>query len=123
MTSETVRPPVPAFINVLVTAVELGVKGDYSIICNPESIPIKGPTILNFELVAPTPAHVHFESKIHKKPDDKHQLSIPSVSTNGKYLTLSDIHTWHGEIDVMLYVTDKKKEHGFDPQIRNEPQM
>jgi len=122
MTPETGSTLAPAFINIHVTAVELGVKGDYTIICDPENIPIKGPTILNFELVAPTPAHIHFESKIHKKPDDKHQLSNPTVSTNGKYLTLSDVYTWTGEIDVLLYVTDKKKEHGFDPQIRNEPQ-
>lgn len=122
MTPETLTPPGPNFCNVLVTAVPSSKPGIYTVTCFPEKIPVIGPTIVNFQLIAPTPADVEFLSKIGKSPSDKRQLSNPSVSTDGKMLTLSDVCTWMGEIDTTLYVTDKDKgDQGFDPQIRNDP--
>ena len=123
MHPETVISPVPAFINVQVTALPSGKPGKYTITCLTDPVLVSGATILNFQLIPGTPADVVFIEKISKNPRHKHQLSDPSVSTDGKMLTLSDVDTWSGSIEVTFYVTDKDKgEHGFDPQIRNEPQ-
>lgn len=114
-------PPAPKLIKVTVTAVKT-TSESYTIVCTPEKIPVHELSIINFQLVPPTPADVQFTDIIVKHPSDLNQLSHPSVSTDGKMLTLSDVHTVQGDIEVFLHVTDAGKgHHKFDPQIRNEP--
>ena len=58
MHPETVIPPVPAFINVQVTALPSGKPGKYTITCLTDPVLVSGATILNFQLIPGTPADV-----------------------------------------------------------------
>lgn len=49
-------------------------------------------TVLNFKLDQPTPDDVIVTS-VTARPSDNTQLSTPSISTNGKQVTLTDINT------------------------------
>lgn len=120
--NETVIAP-PAFINVRVTALPGPVAGEYKITCKPDPISILSPTIINFQLVPPTPQGLAFTPEINKNPSNTHQLSLPTVSADGRMLTLSDVHTRIESLDVILHVVDEDgQDIAFDPQIQNEPQ-
>ncbi|SDX58720.1 hypothetical protein SAMN04515617_10524 [Collimonas sp. OK242] len=113
----------PAFVNVQVTALPGPVAGEYTITCKPDPISILSPTIINFQLVPPTPLGIAFTPEINKHPSDTHQLSLPTVSTDGRMLTLSDVYTRVESLSVMLHVVDGDGRNiAFDPQIQNEPQ-
>jgi hypothetical protein len=113
----------PAYINVHVTALPGRLLGGYDITCKPDPIPISSPTIINFQLIPPTHPGIVFSPKIEKNPDGTHQLSIPSVSTDGRMLTVSNVHTVMETLNVTLHVTSPDgRDIGFDPQIQNEPQ-
>jgi hypothetical protein len=114
----------PAFFNVQVKALPGPVAGEYTITCTPDPIQILSPTIINFQLVPPTRPGIAFTPEINKNPSNTHQLSIPTVSTDGRMLTLSDVYTRIESLNVILHVIDEDgRDIAFDPQIQNEPQQ
>jgi hypothetical protein len=113
----------PHFIKVNVSVTPSSIDGEYDIHCHPDPVKVHHLSVINFQLCPETPEDVVFTPKIIKCPADWHQLSDPTVSTDGKMLTLSDIHSKHGGVEVFLHVIGKhRKEIKFDPQIINEPQ-
>lgn len=91
MSNETI-----AFKNVEVTAVpQIDPKSGKDVInvtLNPAPLTVTEPnTIINFQLVDPTPAELKFAGVKVAPPND--QLSPAAISTDGRNLTLSDVNT------------------------------
>ena len=115
--------PAPAFVNVRVTVTPGSQAGQYAIACFPDPVPVTQRTVINFYMDPDSaPIDVIFTDKIIKKPDHTRQFSLPSVSTDGKMLTLSDVDTVRETVHITLHVTDKDhRKIPFDPQIVNGP--
>jgi len=114
--------PPPTFINILVKAECDAGSGAWTAYCAPDPIVVTAPSILNFQLVA-APEHVVFKDIIDKTITRVKQLSPPTVSRDGKMLTLSNMASEWVTLDVTLHLTDKDQQDlPMDPQIRNEPQ-
>lgn len=98
MSKETI-----AFNNVEVTAVlkadpSTG-KTNITVTLNPPSLTVTEPnTIVNYQLVDPTPAELKFTGVTIAPPND--QLSPPAISTDGRNLTLNDVNTVAGDFIV-----------------------
>jgi hypothetical protein len=121
-------PVPPAFINTIVI-VEQRPEEDgnskcrkYQVTCHPPYLVVTEPgTILNFQLIAPTPEAFVFKG-IHKhKPHPEPQLSDPSISLDGKQMTLCDANTVVEDIQVTLRFRHHEREIDFDPQVQNDP--
>jgi len=98
---------------------------------DPKVIEVSAPdTILHFKLVTPTPDDIVIRS-VSISPEAQDQLSSPSISKNGKAVTLSDLNTAsetftltfayrdkHGE---SLKVTSPGDEAVDYPQVVNNP--
>lgn len=76
-------------------------------------------TILNFKLDQPTPDDVIVTS-VTARPADNTQLSTPSISTNGKQVTLTDINTVRQTLN-LDFVFGKK--HSGDRTLAAKSQM
>jgi hypothetical protein len=66
-------------------------------------------TIINFKLVTPTPDDVVIRS-VSISPESQSQLSTPSISKNGKQMTLSDLNTESQTIGLSFNYRDKHNE-------------
>lgn len=77
-------------------------------------------TVINYQLINPTPADVIFKSVKIKQHTD--QLSPPSISLSGKLVTFSDQNSVKETISLTFYFTDKDGvEFNVDPDLENEP--
>lgn len=78
-------------IHVKVTVQKDG--GNYQATYDPKIIEVNEPeTIIHFKLVTPTPDDIVIKS-VSISPEAQDQLSPPSISSNGKAMTLSDLNT------------------------------
>lgn len=66
-------------------------------------------TIIHFKLVAPTPDDVVIRS-VSISPEGQDQLSTPSISKNGKSMTLSDLNTAYQTFNLSFAYRDKHNE-------------
>jgi len=64
-------------------------------------------TIINFKLDNPTPDDIVIRS-VSIDPEHQSQLSTPSISKNGKQMTLSDLNTSPGTFSLSFSYRDKK---------------
>lgn len=78
-------------------------------------------TILNFQLIAPTPSEVVFTGMRTNQNDVEQQFSEATISLDGKMLTFTDIDNSPGGIAVTLLWRDSV-EISHDPQVVNTPQ-
>jgi hypothetical protein len=121
-------PVPPAFLNMIVI-VEPRHKEDgnskcrkYQVTCHPPYLIVTEPgTIINFQLIAPTPDAIIFLGMHKEKPHPLPQLSEPSISLDGKQMTVCDANTVPEGIDVTLRLAHHKHEIDFDPQVQNDP--
>ncbi len=115
-----------AFLNVQVTALPetdpASGKTRYRTRFNPERLVVtEHDTVINYQLVAPTPAGVRFRS-VTVKPGREDQLSDPSISESGKLVTFSDANTRTADFHLTLHFTDRDGiEFLVDPEGANEP--
>lgn len=121
-------PVPPAFINTIVIAERRPDEDGnthcrkYRVTCHPPSLVVTEPgTILNFQLITPTPQEIVFRGIEKKKPNPERQLSDPSISVDGKQLTLSDANSIKEKIDVTLLFKDGDRDVSYDPQVQNDP--
>ncbi|HEY0585231.1 MAG TPA: hypothetical protein VGD52_03790 [Pseudoduganella sp.] len=97
----------PGVIHVKVTVTKDTVSGTYEASYDPKVIQVfEENTILNFRLVAPTPDDIVIRS-VSITPEDQSQLSAPSISKNGKQMTLSDINTLRQTFNLGFVFKDK----------------
>jgi len=121
--------PVPAaFINTIVIVEPRPLEDGnshcrkYRITCHPPYLVVaERDTILNFQLILPTPEDILFKGLKKKKPFPERQLSDPSISLNGKQMTLCDANTICEDIDVTLQFHHHGREIDYDPQVQNDP--
>lgn len=95
MSTDKQKPAPVIHIKVTVTTVVNPKTGatEYQAKYDPEIIKVKdNDTILSFKLQPPTPDDVRVIS-VKTRPEDNTQLSTPSISKNGKHVTLTDINT------------------------------
>jgi hypothetical protein len=96
--------------------------GLHNIVCDPDDITVtETNTIVNYQLVSPTPAVIVFTGLDLVDPNPKPQFSTATVSADGKMITLSDLNTITESYDVTLNFADDIKKIAFDPQIHNVP--
>jgi len=94
-------------IHVKVTVVKNGEK--YEASYNPKVIDVNSEgAVINFRLVTPTPDDV-IVSAVDIEQKDQDQLSTPSISKNGKQVTLSDDNTARGTFNLKF---SYKNKHG-----------
>jgi hypothetical protein len=87
-------------------------------------------TIVNFKLVEPTPDDVVIQSVLIT-PNEQDQLSTPSISKNGRQMTLSDLNslaqtfslsfTYKNKHNVELNLSNSGEREIVYPQIENNP--
>ncbi|MBB3120896.1 hypothetical protein [Pseudoduganella violacea] len=124
MTTDSVTPT--SFINVLVIATPNPIipaqKPTYKTKFEPPAITIREyDTVINYQLIEPTPPHVIFK-KMTVKPVDNDQLSDPSISQSGKIVTFSNANTTKETFSIKLFFTDKDQvEFDVDPEVINDP--
>lgn len=113
------------FINVLVTALpvvdEATKKVRYETSFEPKAIKVTSPdTVINYQLVGPTPEHVRFETMT--VTPDQSQLSTPSIGQSGRVVTFSNANTRAETLNVTLHFIDRDlSRFAVDPEIKNEP--
>lgn len=119
----------PAFVNVIVIAVRsydgTGNAGDglYNITTLPETVAVNRPnTIVNFQLIPPTPDEFVFTGIDRKPSVGVRQLSNASVSLDGKMLTFSDENSDKESVGVTLLFSSGQGSIMHDPQIQNTPE-
>ncbi|MBC7452381.1 MAG: hypothetical protein H7335_01480 [Massilia sp.] len=118
----------PALINVLVIVVPCddgsGNMGDglYNVTTLPHAITVtRRNTIVNYQLIAPTPDAFVFLGMEKKPSGGVWQLSKPSISLDGKMLTFSDQNSDREDIAVTLLFSDGMAHISHDPQVQNTP--
>lgn len=120
--SSTAAISVTPFINVLVWVKLLENGVDYHVRCEPH-VPnvLQKDTVINYQIVDTYGQDIVF-SGLDVTPKDLNQISIPSISTSGKLLTVSDANTYKGWLSLYLEFTDKSLGRSFkhDPQVHNE---
>jgi hypothetical protein len=83
-------------------------QGNYVATYEPKTFAItEYDTVLTFKLVTPTPDDVVIRS-VAIVPENQDQLSTPSVSKNGKHVTLSDVNTLRQNFSLDFTFGDKK---------------
>jgi len=125
------KPCDPDVINIKVTVKKTS-DGSYEATYDPKIIQVNdSDTVLNFKLVNPTPDYVVVKS-VSISPEDQDQLSTPSVSKNGKQVTLSDVNTSSGTFNLSFSFGNKherlvmamEKTASFTtvyPEVENNP--
>lgn len=119
--------PAPAFHNITVV-VEPRPNGDgnagggkWRVTCTPYSMPVyTGDAILNYQLVSPTPSGIVFAGYDACAPLPGRELSRPSISVDGKMMTLSDRNSKGETILITLRFKDVM-EILYDPEVPNNP--
>jgi len=122
-------PSETPIIHVKVTVQKQG--DTYEATYDPEVIEVSElDTIINFKLVTPTPDDVVIRS-VSISPETQSQLSTPSISKNGKQMTLSDLNTESQTLSLSFTYRDKHSdnvklgglgEKGVDyPAVVNNP--
>ena len=100
--------------------------GDYEVTCNPPDISVtRTNTLINYQLLSPTPAEIVLTGFTTSKPIPIPQLSQPpSISLDGTLMTLCDANTVAEEIHITLGFQDNLHERklSFDPQVTNVPE-
>lgn len=114
-----------SFLNVEVTAIpRLDSTGrvKYDTTFKPNVLVVTEPdTVINYQLVAPTPVDVIFKG-LTIKPDGSKQFSQPVISKSGKLVTLSDANTASEKFNISIKFTDKdSQEFIVDPEVENDP--
>ncbi|KQV46352.1 hypothetical protein [Massilia sp. Root335] len=119
----------PAFINVIVIAVPTSdgsgnaADGLYNITTLPDAVAVTRPnTIVNFQLIPPTPDAFVFAGFERKPSVGVRQLSNASVSLDGKMLTFSDENSDKEFVGVTLLFSTGQGSVMHDPQIQNTPE-
>ena len=118
-------PPI-IHIKVKVKKTDAGYDAEY----DPKIINVtENDTVLNFRLVTPTPDDVIISS-VAVNPEENTQLSTPSISKNGKSMTLSDVNTVKQKFNLTFSYATKKSD-GIHarmaamiseyPEIENDP--
>lgn len=127
MTTPYVPIP-PAFINMLIIVERRDDESGntacrkYQVTCNPPDITVSYPdTIVNFQLISPTPETIKFIGLDKHKPIPTMQLSNPSISLDGKLMMVCDANTVNEAISVSLLFGDGPHDLSFDPQVQNNP--
>lgn len=121
----------PGVIHVKVTVVKNAESDTYDATYDPKVIEVhQEDTIINFRLVTPTPDDIVIRS-VTIIPEDQSQLSTPSISKNGKQMTLSDLNTLPQTFNLSFSYKDKHDRHlpiqkGSDdvviyPEVENNP--
>ncbi|QBQ35599.1 hypothetical protein [Pseudoduganella plicata] len=78
-------------------------------------------TVINYQLVAPTPAGVKIDT-VTILPDNS-QLSAPSIGRSGRIATFSDANTTSETLNITLHFIDNVGvTFAVDPEIRNDPE-
>ncbi|UMR29821.1 hypothetical protein MJ904_22730 [Massilia sp. MB5] len=117
-----------AFVNVQVVAIP---KVDpatgnvtYQTTFHPPAIVVKKrDTVINYQIVSPTPVGVEFFAMTVVPKHTHHQLSEPSVSQSGKLITFSNANTVKEKMNITLHFLDNDKTiFNVDPEIINEPE-
>lgn len=116
--------PTP-FLNIQVTAIptkDSAGKVTYKTTFLPEKVSVTAhDTVLNYQLVAPTPTGVTFKN-VNIVPGSQSQLSIPSISQSGKLVTFSDANTVAENFNLTFYFKDSDGiEFQVDPEVDNFP--
>ena len=116
----TIFPIPPAVLNMLVIAMPSNDgSGTYQVTCNPPSLVVTQPnTIISFQLIGPTPTNVLFTG-FYETGIPVQQMSLPSITNDGKLMTSIDANSAAGTIDVTLHFKDSEVQFSFDPQIHN----
>jgi hypothetical protein len=100
------KKPCDPVINVKVTVRKTS-DGSYEATYDPKIIQVNdSDAILNFKLVNPTPDYVVIKS-VSINPEDQDQLSAPSISKNGKQVTLSDVNSSNGTFNLSFKYGNK----------------
>lgn len=119
-----------SFLNVQVVVEEVtdpvsGKIGYKVVSATPEPVVVTQPdTIINYQLVAPSPAAAVFTGMTIDPPSK--QFSKPTVSTDGKNLTLSDVNTLAGNFTRTFVFNGEPELRGMalmarDPDLENRP--
>lgn len=116
--------PGTTFLNVQVTAIprlDAG-KVRYDTTFNPPSLTVRDQdTVINYQLIDPTPAGVKF-TKMTVKPDQNDQFSAPTISESGKLVTFSDANTEKASFNITLHFKDNDQNvFLIDPEVNNDP--
>lgn len=121
-------------IKVIVSTVVNPTTGDleYQAKYDPEVIKVTDfDTILSFKLDQPTPDDVRVMS-VKPRPEDNTQLSTPSISKNGKLVTLTDVNTVKETLNLdfefgstktnaKLVMACRDEESDMYPEVDNDP--
>lgn len=113
---------VTPFVNVLVWVKKKEKEDGYETRCEPSAVKIlQRDTVINYQIVDTYGEDIVF-SGLEVSPKDLNQLSIPSISTSGKLLTVSDANTHCCNLNLLLEFTEKSSGKTFkhDPQVQNE---
>lgn len=119
-----------SFLNVQVVVEKVtdpatGTTGYRVVSTNPQPAVIINPdTILNYQLVAPSPSDAAFTGMTINPPST--QFSTPTISTDGKNLTLSDVNTQEGNFTRTFLFNGHEEIRAMtmmarDPDIENRP--
>jgi hypothetical protein len=124
MENQAYVTPTP-FINVFVTAVPKtdadGNKTYETTFVPARVLVVQHDTVLNYQLIAPTPQGVTIKS-VSVKPEHSTQLSDPSIGESGKIVTLSNANTIKETFNITLQFEDEKGiSFLVDPEVENEP--
>ncbi|MBI3731548.1 MAG: hypothetical protein HY254_24885 [Burkholderiales bacterium] len=123
-----VLPPAPIFVPVDVI-VMINAKpyqgpnttsdGRFTVVCHPPAVKSPpGDSVINYRLVSPTPPGIVFLGIDKSRPYALNQLSTPSISADGKMMTLSNRNTVEEVILVMLRFRDDTISI-YDPEVTN----
>lgn len=89
---------------------------------DPQAVTVKTPnSIVNYQLIEPTPRDIVFTGMRTDQPGLMSQFSHPTISMDGKMMTFIDNDGLKSDINVTLLWRDGKELH-HDPQVINDPQ-
>jgi hypothetical protein len=119
----------PAFINVLVIVTPNADgngnadDGLYTVTTIPTLVKVTRPnTIINYQLIPPTPTAMQFAGMKHEPSNGVPQLSSSTISLDGQMLTVIDLNSDPEEVAVTLLINTGGGNIMHDPQIQNTPE-
>lgn len=112
-----------AFLNVEVTAIPQAdaATGQTSVkvTLTPPTLTVTEPnTIVNYQLIDPTPTELRFTGITVAPPND--QISPPAISTDGRNITLNDVNTVEGDFVVTFQFNTELE---TQPTLRGAPDL
>lgn len=121
------RPSTPVFFNiqVVVSRNAPGVEPPYVSTSYPARITVSTPdAVIAYQLVDPTPPDIRIIGYSLVDPDRyMPQLSAPTVSLNGRLMTLVDLNSIQAQLHLNLEFADRDGTRIIhDPQITNDPE-